>query len=198
MKKRVLLLLANGFEIYEASVFIDIIGWNLIDGDATVTLTTCGLRKNLNTTFNAKMTADITVDELNIDDFDALAIPGGFVEYNFYDEAYSEPFLEVIRQFHAKGKIIASICTGALPIGKSGVLTGKRGTTYNRGSGIRQKTLRQYGVNVINEPIVMDDNIITSWNPSTALDVAFKLLEELTSKDNTNTVKEMMGFEIKR
>jgi len=31
--KRVLLLLANGFETYEASVFIDVLGWNLVDGE---------------------------------------------------------------------------------------------------------------------------------------------------------------------
>ena len=33
--KKVLLLLADGFEIYEASVFIDVIGWNLVEGDNT-------------------------------------------------------------------------------------------------------------------------------------------------------------------
>lgn len=28
--KKILLLLANGFEIYEAGTFIDIIGWNSV------------------------------------------------------------------------------------------------------------------------------------------------------------------------
>ena len=31
--KKVLLLLADGFETFEASVFIDVIGWNLVEGD---------------------------------------------------------------------------------------------------------------------------------------------------------------------
>jgi 4-methyl-5(b-hydroxyethyl)-thiazole monophosphate biosynthesis len=31
--KKVLLFLTKGFETYEASVFIDIFGWNLIEGD---------------------------------------------------------------------------------------------------------------------------------------------------------------------
>ena len=31
--KKILLLLANGYETFEAAVFIDVIGWNLIDGD---------------------------------------------------------------------------------------------------------------------------------------------------------------------
>jgi 4-methyl-5(b-hydroxyethyl)-thiazole monophosphate biosynthesis len=192
---KVLLLLADGFEIFEASVFIDVCGWNLVDGDGTTKVIVCGLRKEINSTFGVKLIADITADELDVDDYNALAIPGGFDEYNFYDEAYSEQFLAIIRSFHRKGKIIASICTGALPIAKSGILTGKYGTTYNKRHGIRQNALKSLGVNVVNEPIVEDDNIITSCNPSTALDVAFKLLEKLTNKQNASRIKELMGFE---
>jgi len=96
-----------------------------------------------------------------VDDFDALAIPGGFEEYNFYDDAYREIFLELIRKFYNKDKIIASICVGALPLGKSGILEGKKATTYNMNNGIRQNKLKEYGVNVINEPIVIEQKIIT-------------------------------------
>ena len=80
-----------------------------------------------------------------------------------------------------------------MPVGKSGILNGKNGTTYNMA--IRRDALQEFGVNVINEPIVIDDNIITSWNPSTAVDVAFLLLENLTSKDNVNHIKHLMGFD---
>lgn len=45
--KKVLLLLADGFEIYEASVFIDVIGWNLAEGDHSTELFTCGLKRKL-------------------------------------------------------------------------------------------------------------------------------------------------------
>lgn len=192
--KNVLLLLADGFEIFEAAVFFDVIGWNLVDGDGTTKTTICGLRKEINSTFGAKLIADITVDELNVDDYAALAIPGGFTEYNFYDEAYSEPFLNIIREFNAKNKIITSICTGALPIGKSGVLNNRLGTTYNKRDGIRQKALSDYGVKVLNQSIVEDGNIITSCNPSTGFEVAFNLLEKLTNRENTNNVKSLMGF----
>jgi len=192
--KKVLLLLANGFEIYEASVFIDVLGWNLVDGDGTTQAVVCGFQKEITSTFGAKMIADVTIDEVNVDDYDALALPGGFVEYDFYKEAYHEKFLELIRKFDAKKKTVASICVGALPVGKSGILKGKRGTTYNMRDGIRQNTLREYGVNVINMPIVEEDHIITSWNPSTAMDVAFTVLERLTSKDQANKIRTLMGF----
>lgn len=115
--------------------------------------------------------------------------------YGFYKDAYDDKFLELIRGFRAKNKIIASICVGALPLGKSGILRGKKCTTYN--SAIRREALQGFGVDVINQPIVMDDNMITFWNPSTAIDVALLLLEHLTTKDNAGKVRKLLGFDDK-
>ena len=115
--------------------------------------------------------------------------------YGFYQDAYDEKFLDLIRGFNANNKIIASICVGALPLAKSGVLKDKKGTTYN--SAIRREALKGFGVKVINQPIVLDNNMITSWNPSTAVDVALLLLEHLTSKNNADKVRQLMGFDYK-
>ena len=191
--KRVLLLLADGFETFEASVFIDVIGWNLVDGDGSTELFTCGLNQEIKSSFSQRFIVDYLISEIDIDSFDALAIPGGFEEYNFYKDAYDDRFLDLIRGFKEKNKIIASICVAALPLGKSGILKDKKGTTYNQNA-IRQETLKGFGVHVINEPIVMDDQIITSWNPSTAVDVALLLLELLTSKSNAGYIRQIMGF----
>lgn len=191
--KKVLLLLANGFEAVEASVFTDVIGWNKLEGDGTTDLITAGMRENLKCTWNFTVIPEMHISEVNIDEFDALAIPGGFEEAGFYEDAYSEEFLNIIRKFDRARKIISSICVGALPIGKSGVLVGRNATTYNFGK--RQKQLSEFGANVLSdEPIVVDKNIITSYNPSTAFNVAFNLLEILTSKENCGNVKKLMGF----
>jgi len=193
--KKVLLLLADGFETFEASVFIDVIGWNLVEGDCTTELFTCGLKKEIKSSFNQRFIVNYLISDIDISSFDALAIPGGFEEYGFYNDAYNDKFLDLIRAFKANNKIIASICVGALPLGKSGILKGKKATTYN--STIRQDALQGFGVNVINQPIVMEDNIITSWNPSTAMDVALLLLELLTTKTNANKVRKLLGFNSK-
>ncbi|QZY54537.1 DJ-1/PfpI family protein [Crassaminicella profunda] len=193
--KKVCLLLANGFEAVEASVFTDVIGWNNFEGDGTTKLVTVGARDTLKCTWNFTVTPELHIKDLNVDDFHALAIPGGFEEAGFYEDAYSEDFLSVIKEFDRQGKIIASICVGSLPIGKSGVLNGRKGTSYSLNDRKRQKELAQFGVNVIpDQPIVIDNNIITSYNPATAFDVAFTLLELLTSKENTHNVKRLMGF----
>ncbi len=190
--KKVLLLLADGFETFEAGVFIDVIGWNLVDGDRSTELFTCGLNKEIKTSFNQKSIVDFLIDEIDVNSYDALAIPGGFEEYGFYNDAYNEKFLDLIRAFKAENKPIASICVGALPVAKSGVLKGKKGTVYN--STVRREALKGFGVEVIDEPIVEDGNIITSWNPATAVNVALLLLERLTTKANADMIRKMMGF----
>ena len=190
--KKVLLLLANGFEFFEASVFIDVIGWNLEEGDNSTKLYTCGVTKEVKSSFDQTLVVDYRIDEIDVNDFDALALPGGFEVYGFYNDAYSDKFLDLIRAFRAGNKVIASICVGALPLGKSGVLKGKNGTTYR--STVRREALQNFGVNVLDQPIVLDDQLITSWNPSTAVDVALMLLELLTSKENAEKVRQLMGF----
>ena len=45
--KNILLLLSNGFEILEASAFIDVMGWNFEEGDKSTKLFSCGLKKHI-------------------------------------------------------------------------------------------------------------------------------------------------------
>jgi 4-methyl-5(b-hydroxyethyl)-thiazole monophosphate biosynthesis len=193
--KKVCLLLPNGFEAVEASVFTDVIGWNKAEGDGSTELVTVGTRRELTCTFYFTVIPEKVLDEVDADEFDALALPGGFETAGFYDDAFREDVLEFIRAFNRQGKVIASICVGALALGKSGILNGRNATTYNLNGQLRQRQLAEMGANVIaDQPIVVDKNIITSYNPSTAFDVAFALLESLTSRENKEHVKRLMGF----
>ncbi|AKP44269.1 TPA: DJ-1/PfpI family protein [Clostridioides difficile] len=193
---KVLVFLAKGFETMEFSVFVDVMGWARNDYGHDIDVVTCGFKKQVMSTFNIQVLVDKTIEEVCVDDYDALAIPGGFEEFGFYDEAYDSSFLNLIREFNSKEKIIASICVAALPVGKSGVLKNRKATTYHLKNGKRQRQLSEFDVNVVNEPIVVDKNIITSYCPETAPHVAFKLLEMLTSKEQMDEVKLAMGFKL--
>ena len=129
------------------------------------------------------------------EDYDALAIPGGFEEYGYYEEAYRQDTADLIRTFHEAGKPIASICVGALALGNSGILEGKKATTYAMSGGHRQKQLAQFGAEVMpKERIVVDGNLITSCGPATATDVAFQLLEMLTDQKSAEKVRTLMAW----
>ena len=67
--KNVLLLLAQGFETYEASVFIDVFGWNYVEGDRSTRLYSCGMKKEVVSTFNQKSIVDLLDSEIDADDF---------------------------------------------------------------------------------------------------------------------------------
>ena len=192
--KKVLLFLAQGFEEYEAGVFTDVIGWSRVFGTVPVDLITTGLRPEIKCTWNLTVKPEIDFDKINVNDFDALAIPGGFEKAGFFEDAYDERFLNLIQEFDKQEKIIASICVAALPIGKSGVLKGRYATTYDLLDGMRRNQLSDFGAIIQDQRIVVDKNIITSTGPSTGIDVAFMLLEMLTNSENVDIVKKYMRF----
>lgn len=191
---KVLVFCTKGFETMEFSVFIDVLSWARNDFGHDIKVETCGFSKQITSTFNVTIIADKTIDEIDVNEYDALAIPGGFEEFDFYEEAYDERLLELIRAFNSQNKIIATICVGALPVGKSGVLLNRKATTYHLKNGYRQKQLKNFGATVINQPIVIDKNIITSYCPQTAPYVAFELLNKLIGKKETISVKRAMGY----
>jgi len=192
--KSVLRLLAQGFEEFEASVFTDILGWSRDIGVDPVRVVTAGLRPRIRCTWNFTVIPEALLSEISTAHFDALAIPGGFEEYGFYEDAYSEDFLQAIRDFDARDKPIATICVGALPLGKSGILRNRKATTYHLSGGRRRKQLAEFGAEVLDQRIVVDRNVITSTSPATAVEVAFTLLEMLTSRENADAVRVGMGF----
>ena len=112
-------------------------------------------------TWNFRVTPEAQLSEISVEDYDALAIPGGFEKAGFYEDAYHDDFLKIIRQFHESGKIIASVHVGALPLGKSGILKNKKATTYHLLDGFRRKQLEAFGANAQDQSIVIDDNIIS-------------------------------------
>ena len=194
MTKKVLLFLNQGFEELEAAAFTDVLGWSRQLNEEPVEVVTAGLRSEIACTWNFTVKPQIQFNEINIDDYVALAIPGGFYDANYYDDAYDERFLGLIRSFNDAGKIIAAVCVAAIPLGKSGVLQKRKAITYDLNEGVRLDQLRDFGAKVTKRKVVIDKNIITSTGPSTAIAVAFKLLEMLTSKKNVKQVKKHMRF----
>ena len=187
---KVLLFCCKGFEMMEFSSFYDVCGWAKSEYGFDMQVDVCGFTKVVHSAFwRNELKVDRLIEEISADEYDAIAIPGGDYLYGFFEEAYDERFLQLICEFDKQRKIIASVCVAALPIGKAGVLEGRNATTYHLNDAYRQKELAEFGVNVMNEPIVVDKNIITSYSPQTANDVAFIMLERLLGKEKTDRVK---------
>ena len=190
--KKVMMLLANGVEPLEMSAFSDVLGWAALVGDEAIELIDVGMQPQIKTTFGLQLQPNYLLKDIDLNDFDALAIPGGFEPSGFYDDALSEPFLEVIRHFSAAKKVIASVCVSAIALGEAGVLKGIKATTYHQVGGKRKHQLTQSGALFIDQPVVIDDNFITSTGPGTAIEVALTLLEKLSSKNNADNLRKIM------
>ena len=102
---------------------------------------------------------DLTVDDANADDFDALILPGG-VRNPDHLRLHGN-VIELIKAFDRQGKPVAAICHGPWLLVEADLLRGKTATSW---PSIRTD-LRNAGANVIDQSAVTDGNIVTSRNP---------------------------------
>jgi 4-methyl-5(b-hydroxyethyl)-thiazole monophosphate biosynthesis len=73
-------------------------------------------------------------------------------------------------------------------------LKNRRATTYHLLNGGKRKQLAEFGAVVVDQHLVIDENIVSCTSPAYAIEVAFALLEKLSSVKNCIAVKEAMGF----
>lgn len=179
----------------EFAPFIDVMGWARNDYGYDVQVVTCGYTGTVQSAFGVPVVVDKQIGQVSAADYDALAVPGGFEEFGFYEEAYDEKFQGLLREFDRQRKPIASVCVAALALGKSGILQGRRATTYHLRGGHRQAQLAGFGVNVApGQRVVVDGNVITSYCPETAADVAFALLGMLIGPEKAAIIRKDMGY----
>ena len=102
---------------------------------------------------------DLTVDEANADDFDALILPGGV--RNPDQLRLHGNVIALIRAFAEQGKPVGAICHGPWLLVEADLLRGRTATSW---PSIRTD-LRNAGANVVDETAVTDGNIVTSRKP---------------------------------
>lgn len=102
---------------------------------------------------------DLTIDEVEQDDYDALLLPGGVG--NPDQLRMNQQAVRLIRQFVDEGKPVAAICHGPWLLVEADVLRGRRATAWQS---IRTD-LRNAGATVVDEAAVTDGNIVTSRKP---------------------------------
>lgn len=102
---------------------------------------------------------DITVDEANADDFDALILPGGVRNPDAL--RIHDNVIRLIQKFDDQSKPIGAICHGPWLLVEADLVDGKTVTSW---PSIRTD-LKNAGGKVVDEAAVTDGNIVTSRNP---------------------------------
>lgn len=102
--------------------------------------------------------ADLLLKDARSKDFCGLLVPGGFMPDKLRRDA---KVLSLTREFFEQGKLVAFICHGGwIPI-SAGILKGKRAT----GSRGIKDDLENAGAIWVDEPVVVDGNLISSRTP---------------------------------
>ncbi len=181
MSTRALIAVADGVEDLECVTLIDV----LRRAEVEVVVASIEERRMITCARGTRLTADAMLVDVTAQDFDLIVLPGGMPGAQRLGEF--EPLAERVREQARAGKRVAAICAApAVALQAFGVLRQRRMTCYPSFSE------RLSGCTFVDEPVVVDGNLITSQGPGTALAFALTLVEQLCGKGTRQQVAEAM------
>ena len=115
---------------------------------------------------------DRTVEEVGVDDYDALLLPGGVGNPDILRT--DENVVQFVRDFFEQAKPVAAICHGPWTLVEAGVLRGRTVTSWPS----LQTDVRNAGGTWVDEEVVVDRGLVTSRKPDDIPAFVEKMLEE--------------------
>ena len=104
------------------------------------------------------MEADVAVESLRAEDFDAVIIPGGKAPAELRK---SDAVIHFVKQMDGHARVVAAVCHGGEVLVSANILRGRRATSVPS----IQEEMREAGAEWLDEEVVMDQNLITSRVP---------------------------------
>ena len=196
--KKIAVFLFEGAELFEIASFTDVFGWNNIVGFKEfrdIKVETISYKESIKCTWGGSLKVEKLITEENIEnffDYDALIIPGGFGNANFFKDKDNEIFKKLVANFSENNKIIVAICSAVINLLETTHIKDKKVTTYLLDNKRYFNQLKNYNIIPVEEEIVIDNNLFTCSGPGNALELSFRLLEKLTSNENVNIIKDNM------
>lgn len=109
--------------------------------------------------WSREINVDITIDQADESDFDALVLPGGVINP---DKLRRDPrAVSFVRRFFDNNKLVASICHGPQILIEADVVRGRKMTSFHS----IKKDLQNAGANWVDSEVVIDNRLVTSRNP---------------------------------
>ena len=177
--KKVLVLLADGFEEIEALSVVDVLR------RANVDCKMCSIEgEYVRGTHNIIIKSDCNIKDIDGQEYDCVVLPGGLPGA---ENLKAQSVKELVLKMNENKKIVAAICAAPETLEYFNILENKKCTSYP--GFIQNKDKINY---IEDEPVVVDDNIITSRGPATALLFALAILEKLGYINEVEDIKEGM------
>jgi protease I len=173
--KKVAMLVANGFEQVELTEPRKA----LLEAGAQVEIVS--LKKDAVKAWNHKdwgeeFEVDRHIDTAKVDDYDALVLPGGVMNPDYL--RLDPRAVDFVGTFARSGKPVAAICHAPWTLIEADVVRGRRLASYPS----LRTDLVNAGARWIDEPVVVDHNLITSRRPDDLPAFCQALIESLSRK----------------
>lgn len=136
------------------------------------------------TDWGEKVSVDLTLDNVKVDEFDGLVLPGGVM--NPDSLRINDKAIQLIRDFAQAGKPIAAICHGPWTLIEAGVVHGKKMTSYPS----IKTDLINAGAQWVDQEVVTDHGLVTSRNPDDLPAFCKKMLEEFREGPHASMLKD--------
>ena len=175
MSSSVLVPIADGTEEMEAVILVDVLR------RASIRVVVAGLNSlTITASRGVRLTADALWADARHQAFDAVALPGG--AQGAASMLADRSMLELVREYHAAGKLVAAICAAPLVLQAAGILEGRRVTCHPAvRAQLRSGEYRP-------EPVVADGNLLTSQGPGTAMVFALAIVARLAGTAQAEAV----------
>ena len=171
-KKKVAVLLADGFEEIEALTVVDIVRRSNIECDLVSIK-----NEMVKSCHDVCIKADKRILNINKNDYTMIVLPGGLPGANNLRDC-NELILWIKEFANKSDKYIAAICAAPQVLAKADVIKNKEVTSYPADEFCNVLNGAKY-IDDIKQTVVVDGNIITSRGPATAFDFAYKIVEIL-------------------
>jgi protein deglycase len=173
MNKSAAIILADGFEEVEAVTPVDLLR------RAGINVTLYGLSSQEVCGAHDVVIKTDSLFSSNPASADAVILPGGPGHKNLLN---SSAVLEYIQKSYRAGSLCAAICAAPVVLGKAGILAGKKVTCF---PGCED---RLAGGVFVDQPVVVDGNIITSRGAGTAVPFALEIISYLTDRNTADKI----------
>lgn len=175
---RVLMPLAPGFEELEAITLSNILR------RAGIEVVTAGLHPgSVHASRGTVVVPDTTLDQVLQNDFDLVVLPGGGLGA---DNLRDDPrVVHILQRTYAEGRLVGAICAAPKVLAQAGLLAGHRATYYP--GALSEEELA--GATASQAAVEMDERVLTSRGPGTAMDFALALVEKLLGREKRDEVE---------
>ena len=175
----ILIPISNGFEEIEAISIIDVCR------RANIKVTIAGVESlEITGAHGIKIISDEKIENISSDDFDMIVLPGGLP--NAFTLAENEKVQSLLKEFKNKNKKIGAICAAPYALHKAEVLN-ENFTCYPS----FEEKIKLDGYHP-NDAVVIDNDVITSQGPATAMNFALEIVNILCDEEIYNGVKDSL------